>query len=262
MSLLSGFLRAARRQASPSIVEGSAFPAALYAIGDVHGCVAELKALEAMILADAQMIEGEKWLVVLGDMVDRGPSSAQVIDHLMSVVPAGFRRICLRGNHEAIMLSALSNPGRARQFLQFGGEATLRSYGMDRHQIFNFANGSSRKAKDLVHAFIPEEHLEFLSSLPVALRLPGYLLVHAGLRPGVALERQSANDMMWIRGDFTDSAYDFGATVVHGHTPVGAPHVAQNRINVDTGCYATGRLTAVRIVPGQDLLFLQTDARD
>ncbi len=243
-------------------MESSAFPAALYAIGDVHGCIAELKALETRILADARGIAGDKWLVMLGDVVDRGPASAQVIDHLMSALPDGFTRICLRGNHEQMMLDALNNPGRARPFLQFGGEATLQSYGLDSQQILEFAKGSARKAKDLVHAFVPEEHLEFLSSLPVALRLPGYLLVHAGLRPGLALERQSADDMMWIRDEFTDSAYDFGAIVVHGHTPVETPQVTGNRINVDTGCYATGRLTAVRIVPGEELLFLQTDARD
>lgn len=261
MSFLEGLLWGDRRS-PPLIVETSVFPAAVYAIGDVHGCIEELKQLEAMIVADGQDIEGDKWLVMLGDLVDRGPSSAQVIDHLMSAAPGGMKRICLRGNHEEMMLGALNNPGRSRQFLQFGGEATLQSYGMDSHQISDFAKGSKRRTKELVHAFVPEEHLEFLSSLPVALRLPGYLLVHAGLRPGLPLERQSATDLMWIREDFTNSAYDFGATVVHGHTPVEAPHVTRNRINVDTGCYATGRLTAVRIVPGQELSFLQTDARD
>lgn len=262
MSFLRRFLGGGPRRDPPSLVQARTFPPALYAIGDVHGCLSELKALEAKILSDAEGIEGEKWLVMLGDLVDRGPSSAQVIDHLMSAPPKGFRRVCLRGNHEAMMLAALSHGSRLRDFLQVGGETTLRSYGMDSQQIAALARGSGRKNKELIQAYVPDEHIKFLASLPMALRLPGYVLVHAGLRPGIALELQTEADMLWIREDFTESGFDFRAMVLHGHTRVNTPDIRANRINIDTGCYASGRLTALRLVPGQELRFLQTEARE
>lgn len=231
--------------AAPRLV-ASERPPLIYAIGDVHGCLEALRSVEAKILADAANEPGEKWLVMLGDYIDRGPHSAQVLDHLLAPPPRGFRRICLRGNHEAALLAALEDADALVGWLGFGAEATLASYGMSATQIGALDRGG-RKGLQLLQAYIPEEHIAFLRQLPVMLSVPGYIFVHAGLRPGVPSDRQSERDLLWIRDEFLLADHDFGATVIHGHTPIDEPYLSPRRVGIDTGCFASGRLTAVRV---------------
>jgi serine/threonine protein phosphatase 1 len=235
-------------------------PALLYAVGDIHGCLDALLQLEAGIVADARAEEGEKWLVYLGDYIDRGPKAAQVIDHLLAPPPVGFRRICLRGNHEAVMLAALEDAVALDDWMALGGDATLASYGVGAAQLDKLRRqaGSAASRLQIVKAHIPEEHIRFVSELASALSVPGYVFVHAGLRPGVGLEDQDAEDMMWIREAFLDAAHDFGAVVVHGHTIALEPELLAHRIGIDTGCFMSGRLTALRLDAAGAVTFLQT----
>lgn len=231
--------------AAPRLVAAER-PPLIYAIGDVHGCLEALRSVEAKIIADAANVPGEKWLVMLGDYIDRGPHSAQVLDHLLAPPPRGFRRICLRGNHEAALLAALEDADALVGWLGFGADATLASYGMSATQIAALDRGG-RKGLQLLQAYIPEEHIAFLRQLPLMLSVPGYIFVHAGLRPGVPPERQSERDLLWIRDEFLLADHDFGATVIHGHTPIDEPYLSPRRVGIDTGCFASGRLTAVRV---------------
>jgi serine/threonine protein phosphatase 1 len=242
--------RRGRHADEPRVIRLSAGerPPLLYAIGDIHGCLDPLLTLEARIVADAQGAAGEKWLVYLGDYIDRGPKSAQVIDHLTAAPPPGFRRICLRGNHEAVMLAALEDAVALDDWLVLGGDATLLSYGVSAQQIEALRRGGRATSRlNLIRAYIPEEHIGFLRDLVAMVSLPGYVFVHAGLRPGVAIMEQDADDMIWIRGEFLDAMHDFGAVVVHGHTIAPEPELLAGRIGIDTGCFMTGRLTALRI---------------
>jgi serine/threonine protein phosphatase 1 len=241
----------------PSLLEASRAPDRIYAIGDVHGCLDRLRALEDSISMDAAGQDGENWIVQLGDLIDRGPHSAQVIDHLLKPAPAGFTRFVLRGNHEQMLLNALQRPDTIGQFLATGGDATLHSYGLSPDQVDALPRLPARQVRDLLTSAIPVEHVNLIESLPHALTTPGHIFVHAGLRPGRPLARQSARDLLWIREEFTASHHDFGAVVVHGHTPAPEPVLEQGRIGLDTGCFATGRLTAVRLVPGQPPVILQ-----
>lgn len=216
------------------------WPAAVYAIGDVHGYLAQLAALEAEIVEDGLGIEGEKWLVTLGDHVDRGPDTAGVIEHIMGPAPAGFRRFSLLGNHEVMMLDFLRNPEAHAYWLEEGGLETLASYGAGTVLTPSAIAGAQ---------WIPERHLEFLEALPSYLSLPGWLFVHAGIRPGVPLSLQTDDDLVWIRAPFLTSQLTGGLRVVHGHTPGDDIVVTPHRIDVDTRCFATGRLSAVRVMP-------------
>ena len=226
----------------------------IYAIGDVHGCLDELVRLEQMIASDSTAPAGEKLIVMLGDYVDRGPSSAGVIDHLLRPMVKGFTRITLAGNHEELMLNAIM--GRADEaWLEFGGVETLRSYGVSFDSYR--ASGAGARHKMLA-GLIPQEHLSFLQSLPISLQVEQTVFVHAGIRRDVPLERQVASDLMWIRREFLDAAPTDGLLVVHGHTPTETPEVLPGRIGIDTGAFATGRLTAVRLVSGQAPVFFTT----
>lgn len=237
-------------------LSAAAWPSVIYAIGDVHGCIAELEFLESLIVADAAAVDGEKWIVMLGDYLDRGPASAAVLDHLCRKPPAGFRRILLAGNHETMFLSYLQEPTRDDNWLRFGGIETLASYGMD---LDRFISGSLSDRRRLLAVHIPDEHLALLSDLPVMLSVPGTSFVHAGLRPGLPLDRQADSDLLWIREPFLSSD-DLPTRVVHGHTPIGQPSLGPNRIGIDTGAYATGILTAARLGPAGDTRFLDTRA--
>ena len=221
------------------------WPAAVYAIGDVHGCYEQLLALEREIVIDAAGFDGEKWIVMLGDYVDRGPDSALVLAHLLSSQPAGLRRFCLMGNHEAVLLNYLASPWQHREWLAFGGEATLASYGQQ--------DSSERPA-------LPLAHVDFLRSLPYTLSLPGVVFVHAGLRPGVPLSEQSPEDLLWIREPFL-STPDPLPRVVHGHTPGTEPVVTSSRICVDTAAFSSGVLTAVRVRDSDKIRILDSRGR-
>ena len=220
----------------------------VYAIGDVHGCMAALRALEAEIAADATDYPDRPLVVMLGDVVDRGPASAQVIDHLLTASPA-FDRICLAGSHELAMAAFLSAPRPQHEWLGFGGFEALLSYGIDEAALRQALARTSR-LRALVDSHIPDDHRQFLELLPILLETPQHIFVHAGLRPGIAIEIQHDSDLVWLRDDFSSDYAEFGKTVVHGHTPVMEPLLSPHRICVDTGAYATGRLTAVKLVVG------------
>lgn len=214
------------------------WPAAVYAIGDVHGCHEELLALEAEIARDGKAIEGEKWLVTLGDHIDRGPQSGAVLERIMEPAPNEFRRFGLLGNHEVMALDFLVGGEDDDDWLYQGGTETLLSYGID-----------PSLPADEIRSRFPPAHLACVSSLPVYLSLPGWLFVHAGIRPGVPLSEQTDHDLTWIRAPFLTSQLTGGLRVVHGHTPEADIVVTPHRIDVDTGCFATGRLSAVRVTP-------------
>jgi serine/threonine protein phosphatase 1 len=210
----------------------------IYAIGDVHGCLDRLAQLHEQIAEDlaARPVE-ESVLVHLGDYVDRGLDSAQVVDWLSGGAPVPVDRIInLMGNHEDMMLQAL--PGTDKEanntWLANGGADSLLSWEI------------SRKIPPADWAgLIPQEHQAFLRELEVSFRYDGYLFVHAGIRPGVPLDKQDKQDMLWIREPFLSWKHSLDVVVVHGHTPRHEPVVRPNRIGIDTGAVMGGVLTCV-----------------
>ena len=221
--------------------------ALIYAVGDIHGQLHLLNALLEKITADAARSDAEsRVLVFLGDYVDRGPDSAGVIERLVSGLPEGFEVRCLMGNHEAILLKFLEEPETLGHWLMNGAEATLASYGVDAPGSDASASAISACRNRFASALLPA-HLAFLSGLQLFASFGDYLFVHAGIRPGVPMQDQSRKDLMWIREDFLESEADFGALVVHGHTPGREPVVRPNRIGIDTGAFVNRRLTALRL---------------
>ena len=221
----------------------------IYAIGDVHGCAAQLEELHAQITADlAARPVAEARLIHLGDYIDRGADSAAVIARLAGDPPiAGLPTINLTGNHEQMMLTALAtlDPDDIAQWLANGGADALRSWGV----------APEMPAAEWLMAIEPA-HLRFLRDLDITHRAGGYLFVHAGIRPGVPLEQQSPHDLVWIREAFLACDDDFGVVVVHGHTPVAAPLVRRNRIDIDTGAYL-GRALTCAVLEDERVGFLQ-----
>ncbi len=254
MNALFGNHRAPQPAAARERLRASARPALVYAVGDVHGCLAELLQLEKLIEADASGTDGEKWIVLLGDYVDRGPRSAQVIDHLLAPAPDGFRRFSLAGNHEQMLLDFLAAPQEAAEWLAYGGVETLASYGI------NVREGGGRPAalSRLLETQMPQSHLDWLRQLPISLETPGFFFVHAGVRPGQTLAEQDDRDLLWIREPFLGAATQFDTIVVHGHTPAIEPVRTAWRVGVDTAAFATGRLTAARIDAVGEISFLST----
>jgi serine/threonine protein phosphatase 1 len=232
----------------------------LYAIGDIHGRSDLLAKLLAEIDADASQREGveRRTLVFIGDYIDRGPDSFGVVELLLNALPAGFDVHFLKGNHESIMLDFLEDPSCLGQWLANGAEATLRSYGVD---VGTLARERARPEtwRKAFLAALPGRHRAFFESLELMVPVGDYLFVHAGVRPGVPLEAQDPQDMIWIRGEFLRAPDDFGKVVVHGHTPTTVPDVRANRIGIDTGAVFTGRLTALRL-EDSSRGFVQTEA--
>ncbi|WP_294645467.1 metallophosphoesterase family protein [uncultured Aureimonas sp.] len=238
---LAGTGRAPRRRLDIAVD-----PIVTYAIGDIHGCIDKLRRLERRIVDDAAAIERSKLLVFLGDYLDRGTGSAAVIEHLMAPPPEGFSRICLCGNHEEALIDVLDGRRTLDDWLRLGGERTLMSYGYDVAYMAK-RRRTEGDAAAIVEA-LPASHIEFLRQLPVTLSTPSYLFVHAGVRPGIELSQQRDEDLLWIREPFLSRGPGIpGRLVVHGHTPAAAPIVQDQRVGVDTGAYAGGPLTAVRL---------------
>lgn len=219
---------------------------AVYAVGDVHGCLDELLALEAIIADDASRLPGEKLIVMLGDYVDRGPRSADVLEHLTRPAPAGFHRFCLMGNHERFMLDYLGDRIALADWLTVGGLPTLASYGIDPSEL-RALNSDPTSVDARVRAAIPAHHADLLRAMPILIDTGHYLFVHAGIRPGIAIEEQRDEDLLFIRKAFHDASDSLPRYVVHGHTPVATAARVGRRMNIDTGAFKTGRLTALRI---------------
>jgi len=243
-----------RQRAPPAVPAGSR----IYAIGDVHGRLDLLVRLEALIAADAAAAGARRHVIVyLGDYVDRGPESRGVIERLMHRPLAGFERVHLLGNHEDYLLQFLENAAVGPNWCTYGGSETLASYGVRPPSSFTVRASDFEIARVALAEKIPPAHVAFMRGLKLTHAEGGYLFVHAGVKPGVALAEQQAEDLLWIRNEFLDSAEDFGACVVHGHTIVEAPEERGNRIGIDTGAFATGRLTAL-VLDGTERRFLQT----
>lgn len=224
----------------------------LYAIGDVHGCAGLLDTLLAAIEADAA--GRSRRLIFLGDYVDRGPASKAVIDRLLVLKGAEPDAVFLKGNHEQAMLDFLVDPGRNEEWLHWGGDKTLESYGV----ADIWRKGVNALAQELDDR-LPDAHRAFLASLDLWRVFGDYAFVHAGFKPGVALEDQAAEDCLWIRSEFHNADPDKRPreTVVHGHHPVKKPVDAGWRIDVDTGAVWSDALTAV-VLEGTTRRFLST----
>lgn len=210
------------------------------AIGDAHGRLDLVENLWAQIDAASRLSSARRrTLIFIGDYVDRGLQSRELIDRLLRGF-AGFETHYLKGNHDDTLLQFLADPTIGDAWRNFGGLETLRSYGVAHPQGKNWSQTRSEFA-----AALPHEHLAFFKNLKLHVTLGDYLFVHAGLKPRVPLEEQSETDLLWIREEFLESTVNFGRVVVHGHTPTDAPVVRANRIGIDTGAYITNNLTAV-----------------
>ena len=230
-------------------------PAAVYAIGDVHGRLDLLLALEERIIADAAPIDGEKWIILLGDFVDRGPQTAELIEHILAPAPEGFKRFAIAGNHEVMMQAFLEKEPGTSRWIGFGGDETLRSYGFSLPEVDKIAQGGST-ADYLLSSQIPEGHVRFLRELPDALITPDYIFLHIGLNETHSIA-QEVDLAASLSSDERDGSKQ--TMIVHGHRVVSEPVVRGNQINVDTGAYETGRLSAARIVPGKPVAFLDSE---
>ena len=229
------------------------------AIGDIHGradLLARLHESLARLAAGRQDLQ-ERVVIYLGDYIDRGPASRQVLDQLCGPPLKGFRAIHLTGNHEETLLRFLEDPQVGGAWLAMGGGATLRSYGVD------FAPGP-QEAEDLVRlsralrAALPPGHLAFLQKLALYHRAGGYFFVHAGIRPGRPLEDQAPEDLLWIRQPFLRAWRRHDAVIVHGHCAHQTPQVRHNRIGIDTGAYLTDRLACL-VLQGSERALLITE---
>lgn len=226
----------------------------IYAIGDIHGRADLLQRLLDKIDDDdaRRGAVAERRLVFLGDYIDRGPLSREVIDILIDGLPDRFATDFLRGNHEEMLLQAQHDDQAAALWLLNGGEETIASYLRGRSEGLG-----DPPSPDWVARMLGETHLRLLNGLAGKVAYGHYLFVHAGVRPGHPLDQQTPHDLAWIREPFLSSTADFGAIVVHGHTPVAQPVVRPNRIGIDTGAWMSERLTAVRL-EGDEREFLST----
>lgn len=203
----------------------------IFAIGDIHGCISHLDRMVAMLDIDKE----EDTLVFVGDYIDRGPDPKGVIDYIIDIRKNLKNVVCLLGNHEEMFLNYCLDRRNEDLYMYNGGLRTLASYGL-------FPKGT----EELI---LPPNHREFFASLRTYHETDNYIFVHAGLRPGIPLDRQDRNDLLWIRFEFIKSPYDFGKTVVYGHTPVSLdkPLIDENKVNIDTGAVYGGRLTCIEL---------------
>jgi serine/threonine protein phosphatase 1 len=217
----------------------------IYAVSDIHGCADLLQDVFAAIdhhLARTGPVRALH--VFLGDYIDRGPASRQTIDLLIDR-SRRHESIFLKGNHEAFLFEVLQDAGRLEAWKEYGGFQTLMSYG-----LAPSIKPDREEQDELVKALLndmPKHHRHFFSNLKTGFYCGDFFFVHAGVKPGVPLRQQREEDLLWIRDEFLQSNEDFGKFIVHGHTPVPKPDIRPNRINIDTGAYATGTLTLLTI---------------
>lgn len=236
----------------------------VYAVGDIHGHLDKLRLAHARIAADRRRTGDHVAPVVhVGDLVDRGPDSRGVIEYLMRGQQAGARWTVLKGNHDRMFAGYLDDPRHRDPGLRsvysyfhpaIGGNATLASYGVEAQE------GDEVEAHAEAVARVPEAHRRFLRTLPLFRRLGEVILVHAGIRPGVPLDRQSEDDLVWIRAPFLDFEGDHGALVVHGHTAIPQATHYGNRVNIDSRGGYDGPVTAV-VIEGRAVWVLGDDDR-
>lgn len=229
----------------------------IYAVGDIHGRADLLTRLHQMIRDDAAAAPVKRSVLIhLGDYVDRGEESQRVIEMLLDYPLPRFDVVNLCGNHEAMMLDFLDDVSVAMAWMANGGAATMYSYGVRYGDAITSEERFVEMQRDFRAAF-PRRHRDFLAALPATHVEGDYLFVHAGIRPGVPIEQQSRDDLLWIRDEFLMSTADHGCCVVHGHSIVLEPEVRTNRIAIDTGAYYSNRLTCL-VLEGDTQRFLHT----
>lgn len=230
----------------------------VYAVGDVHGSAEPLARMLSMLRFDAAQSGPlrRRVAVFLGDYVDRGLESRQVIDLLLANPLPGFETVFLKGNHEAWLLAFLDDAAVGREWLAAGGKATLLSYRVAASPPRRTPEHLERLRRALAAA-IPDTHRAFLNGLATRHIEDGYAFVHGGIRPGTALSEQREEDLLWSHEEFLNDRRDHGKVIVHGHTITPAPDESHNRIGIDTGAYATGRLTSL-VLEGTSRRFLST----
>lgn len=228
------------RQKSPSTAKGDR----IYAIGDIHGRYDLLRELLKRVEAHSRTLpEPENFhLVLLGDLVDRGPDSAEILRYLVELDRNIAGLVVLLGNHEEVMLRVYDgDTALLRSWLRIGGIETLRSFGLEPPP----RDGNPVAFLEAMRRAIPRHLMDWMRKLPVTARSGDYFFVHAGVRPGVPLKRQTRTDMIWIREEFLQFRGEHGATIVHGHSISPGVEIQPNRIGIDTGAYRTGVLTAL-----------------
>jgi serine/threonine protein phosphatase 1 len=225
----------------------------VYAIGDIHGRIDLFDSLiEAIEQDDANRCNAQTTVILLGDLIDRGPDSAAVVARAKDW--ARHRHIeFIKGNHEEMLISSMTDIDVLYSFLKFGGRETIMSYGIDPQALLE---AEFEDLQRMMGEAIPRDDIDFLDSFQKFVRNGDYLFVHAGLRPQTPLEQQLERDCRWIREPFLSHTGDFGAFVIHGHTIAEEPQVRANRIGIDTGAYVHGTLTAIGI-EGTDRWFIQ-----
>ncbi|MDP5280667.1 metallophosphoesterase family protein [Sphingomonas sp. DG1-23] len=218
----------------------------IYAIGDIHGRLDLIEALLGRIVADDRARpEAQTQLIFLGDLIDRGPQSAQVIEFALGLESSAWNCRFLLGNHEEVFLKALTGDLKALAFfIRIGGRETILSYGVSEAE---YAESDYPELLELLVARVPASHVEFLNRFEDLIVAGDYAFVHAGVRPGQQLADQRTRDLRWIRSEFLDHPEDHGKIIVHGHTVTDDAQFRHNRIGIDTGAYASGKLTALAL---------------
>lgn len=244
--MLRKFFKSAKTAQADALPD-AAIPAGqrLYAIGDIHGRADLLEDLLRRIDADnAARTPGEVTLIFLGDLIDRGPESAQVVERLMRVKAEHPRTRILLGNHEEVFLEALRGGGigALRYSLRIGGDATVMSYGLTDQE---YKRTTFEQLHDIVRERVPAAHLDFMESFEDMIVIGDYAFVHAGVRPDTPLAQQKIGDLRWIRSDFLDHRGTLEKIIVHGHSITDEVEIRAHRIGLDTGAYASGVLTAM-----------------
>lgn len=229
----------------------------VYAVGDIHGRVDLLNRLHELIAADMRANDPSRAIIIyVGDYIDRGDSSREVIDLLLAGPVDRAEAVHLLGNHEAFMLTFLEDASVGEPWLKNGGDSTVYSYGVGAPRVSDRAQRHQIMRDDLREK-LPATHLEFLRSLKQYHVEGDYAFVHAGIRPGVALEDQVDDDVLWIRDEFLNDKSDHGKCIVHGHTITDDIDVRPNRIGIDTGAYFSGTLSCL-VLDGESRAVLQT----
>lgn len=231
----------------------------VYAIGDIHGRLDLLRDLHARIRGDAREYPApRRVLIYVGDYIDRGYESRQTVDYLLGRPMPGFETVHLMGNHERTLLDFLDDASLGPSWLRYGGRETLFSYGIDWDRDLASGEECLLRIQSALQEKLPAAHRQFFSGLKLTHVEGDYLFVHAGVRPGVPIERQTQDDLLWIRDEFLGSGADHGKVVVHGHSIAEAPELLPNRIGIDTGAFATGRLTCL-VLEGDRQSFISTE---
>lgn len=231
----------------------------VYAIGDVHGQDDLLAEIHTGLLADADARRaGRRVLIYLGDYLSRGRDSRAVVERVLDWHPPGWEVVYLMGNHEDLLLRFLAGDQRpGRHWLDYGGVSAMANYGLALSDPLARDAATLEAARQALRRELPPRHRHFLETLRLSHREGGYFFVHAGVLPGLPLERQLRRDLVWIRNRFRDSRVDHGAVVVHGHCITPEPEVRANRIGIDTGAYRSNVLTCLAL-EGKTRRFLQT----